>query len=106
MYLNIQKAKLIFHPISLKIDPSIKFKLQGKQLIPTESVKYLGVLLYEHLQLTKQLSNVKIKLNRANGIYGKLSAKYNCILDWNKFKKYFSHSKLKTLIKRQILNKY
>ena len=68
LYLNIQKAKLIFHPISLKIDPSIKFKLQGKQLIPTESVKYLGVLLYEHLQLTKQLSNVKIKLNRANGI--------------------------------------
>ena len=38
--------------------------------------------------------------------YGKLSAKYNCILDWNQFKKYFSHSKLKTLIKRQILNKY
>ena len=46
--------------------------------------------------------------------YGKQSAKYNCILDWNKFKKDFdgvnqdelSHSKLKTLIKDYILYKY
>ena len=78
--LNIQKIELIiFRPTSLKIDPSIKFKLQGKRIIPTQSVKYLGVLLDEHLQWTKQLSNVKIKLNRAIGILSKL--RHNSDLD-------------------------
>ena len=72
-YLNIQKTELIiFHPTSLNIDHSIKFKLQGKQLTPPQFVKYLGVLVDEHLQWTKQLSNVKIKLNRAIGILSKL----------------------------------
>ena len=78
--LNIQKIELItFRPTSLKIDPSIKFKLQGKRIIPTQSVKYLGVLFDEQLQWTKQLSNVKIKLNRAIGILSKL--RHNSKLD-------------------------
>ena len=72
LFLNIQKTKLMFHPASLKIDPAIKFKLPGKQLIPNQSVKYLGVLLHEHSQWTKQLSNVKIKLNRTIGILSRL----------------------------------
>ena len=54
-----------------------------------------------------------IPTNRANR-YGKQTAKYNSILDWNKFKIEFhdlnqdklSHSKLKTHIKDHILNKY
>ena len=78
--LNTQKTELIiFRPTCLKIDPSIKFKIQGKRLIPAHSVKYLGVLLDEHLQWTKQLSNVKIKLNRAIGILSKL--RHNSNLD-------------------------
>ena len=49
--LNIQKTELIiFHPTSLKIDASIKFKLQGKRVIPLQSVKCLGVHLDERLQ--------------------------------------------------------
>ena len=44
--------------------------------------------------------------------YGKPSAKYNCIVDWNKFKNDFpdvnqddlSHFKLKTLLKDQIIS--
>ena len=49
--LNIQKTELIiFHPTSLKIDASIKFKLQGKRVIPLQSVKCLGVSLDERLQ--------------------------------------------------------
>ena len=44
--LNVQKTEfIIFHPNNLKLNSSFKFKLQGKWLIPTQSVKYLGVLL-------------------------------------------------------------
>ena len=60
---------------------------------------------------TKKLLHIStIRTDR----YYKQSAKYNCILNWNKFQKHFhgvnldelSHSKLKTLIKNHILNKY
>ena len=70
---------LIFRPTGFKIDPSIKFKLQGMRLIPGQSVKYLGVFLDEHSQWTKQLPNVKIKLNKAIGILSKL--RHNSNLD-------------------------
>ena len=59
----------------LKIDNSFKFKLDGKRLVPSKSVKYLGVLLNEHLQWNEQISLVKMKLNRAAGILCKL--RYN-----------------------------
>ena len=47
--LNIKKTELvIFRSRKLKIDSSFKFKLDGKRIFPTKSVKYLGVLLDEH----------------------------------------------------------
>ena len=46
--------------------------------MPTQLVKYLvGVLLDEHLQQTKQLSPVKMKLNRATAILSKLKYNFN-----------------------------
>ena len=63
---------MIFRPSKKKIDKSIKFKLDGKRLFPTESVKYLGVLLDEHLQWNKQIKHVKTKLSRAIGILSRL----------------------------------
>ena len=61
--LNAQKTELIiFRPNNLKLRSLFKSKLQGKRLIPIQSVKYLGVLLDEHLQWTKQSAYVKIKL--------------------------------------------
>ena len=48
--LNVKKTELvIFRPRKWKIDHSFKFKLDGKRLIPTHYVKYLGVLIHEHL---------------------------------------------------------
>ena len=48
--LNIKKAKLVlFRLKNLKLDHSFKFKIDGKRLIPIHSVKYLGVLLDEHV---------------------------------------------------------
>ena len=42
--LNVKKTELvIFRSKNLKIDSGFKFKLNGKRLVPTKSVKYLGV---------------------------------------------------------------
>ena len=61
----------------LKIDSSFKFKLNGKRLVPTKSVKYLGVLIDEHLHWNEQISQVKTKLNHAIGILRKLGYNAN-----------------------------
>ena len=45
----MKKTELgIFRPGKRKIDHSFKFKLDGKRLVPTHSVKYLGALTDEH----------------------------------------------------------
>ena len=85
--LNVQKRELIiFCPNNLKLGSSFKFKLEGKRLIPTQSVKCLGALLDEHLQCSKQLSHVKVKMNRSIGILSKL--RYNSNPDILKIKYY------------------
>ena len=66
---------MIFRSKKLKIDSSFKFKLHGKRRVPTKSVKYLGVLLDEHLHWNEQISQVKMKLHRAMSILSKL--RYN-----------------------------
>lgn len=64
--LTVGKTKLIiFRPCYKKIDDRVRFKPDGKRLIPTDSVKYLGVLLDEHLTWTKQIYQVKTRLNWA-----------------------------------------
>ena len=42
------------------------------RLIPRDSVKYLGILLDEHLQWAKQQNQVKTRLNQALGMLSKL----------------------------------
>ena len=69
----MKKTELvIFRPRKLKLDQSFKFKLDGKRLIPTHSVKYLGVLIDEHLPCNKQIAQIKMRLNRAIGMLSKL----------------------------------
>ena len=64
--LNIEKTELVvFRRQNTKLNKSFKIKLDGKRLFPTSSVKYLGVLLDEHLTWSSQISHVHIKLNRA-----------------------------------------
>ena len=76
--LNIKKNKLVlFRPKKLKLDHSFKFKIDGKRLIPIHSVKYLGVLLDEHMSWNKQIYQTKLKLNRAIGIISKLRSHAN-----------------------------
>ena len=67
-----RKQLVIFRPRKLKIDHSFKFKLDGKRLVPTHSVKYLGVLIDEHLLWNKQVAQIKMRLNFAIGMLSKL----------------------------------
>ena len=71
--LNVTKTELIiFHSSSKKTDPSLKIILDGKRLIQTDTVKYLGVLLGDRLLWSKQINHVATKLNQAIGILSKL----------------------------------
>ena len=48
--LNINKTEVVlFRPKKLKLDYSFKYKIDGKRLIPVQSVNYLEVLLDEHM---------------------------------------------------------
>ena len=77
--LNIKKTELIiFHHKNTKLDYGVKFKLSGRRLNPISTVKYLGILLDEHLSWTKQVNWVNSKLNQTIGIFSKL--KYNTYL--------------------------
>ena len=70
--LNIEKIELfVFRRQNTKLRV-FKIKLDGKRLFPTSSVKYLGVLLDEHLTWSPQISHVQMKLNRTIGILSKL----------------------------------
>ena len=58
--LNVKKSDLIiFCPPTTKLDHAPKFKLYGKKVTFSHSIKYLGVLLDEHLKRTKQVTLIK-----------------------------------------------
>ena len=64
--LNKDKTELIyFHKAGSKI-PTIK--LNGKKLLYSEKIKYLGLCLDETLKGSKQCEEVTQKFSRANGI--------------------------------------
>ena len=63
---------IIFHSSSKKTDHSLKFKLDGKRLTKTDTVKYLGVHLHDHLLWSKQINHAATKLNQAIDILSKL----------------------------------
>ena len=65
--LNVSKTELIiFKPSKKVIDFDLKFQLNGKQLYPTNSAKYLGVKIDNKLNWNEHINDVAIKLNRAN----------------------------------------
>ena len=51
--------------------PNLKIKLHGKTLVPTKTVKYLGVYLDEFLSGEAHCQELVKKLNRANGMLAK-----------------------------------
>ena len=67
----------MFQRQNTKLNNSFKFKPDGKRLFPTTSVKYLGVLLDEHLTWSPQVSHVQMKLSRTIGILSQLRYQAN-----------------------------
>ena len=57
---------IIFKCKQRKLEGDLKIKLCGKRLYPTESDKYLGVKTDTNLTWQQHISDLSIKLNRAN----------------------------------------
>ena len=75
---NIEKTELVvFQRQNTKLNNSFEINLDGKRLSPAISMKYLGILLDEHLTLSPQISHVQMKLNQAIGILSKLRYQEN-----------------------------
>ena len=71
--LNVSKIEVVLFKSSRKLtDVPLKLELNGKRLYPTNSVKYLGININENLTWKQHISDIAIKLNKANGILSKL----------------------------------
>ena len=71
--LNVSKTEVVLFKSSRKLtDVPLKLKLNGKRLYPTNSVKYLDIDFDENLTWRQQISDIAIKLSKANGILSKL----------------------------------
>lgn len=70
--LNCSKTELIFFKKqATKIPTNIKIKINGTRLLPTNHIKYLGILLDETLSGNYHCKELIKKLNRANGMLAK-----------------------------------
>ena len=71
--LNANKTELLLfrHP-NKKIDYNLRIKLNGKIIIPSVYVKYLGVYIDCHLNWKFHVNEISTKLSRANGMLSKI----------------------------------
>ena len=71
--LNVSKTKLIIfrHP-NKSINYDLKIKIDGKKLIPSEYVKYLGIVIDEHLNWGEHIDNIAGRLSRTVGMLSKI----------------------------------
>ena len=69
--LNTSKTEfIIFHKSGVK-PPQLKIKLNGEKLYTSQYIKYVGILLDSTLSFKFHFKNLKLKLNRANGMLAK-----------------------------------
>ena len=71
--LNCSKTELIIfrHP-NKQINYNLKIKINGKKLMPSKFVKYLGIHIDPHLNWSHQVDSLSIKLSRAAGMLAKI----------------------------------
>ena len=72
--LNTKKTEIILFRSKQKqnIKKHLNFRLSGQKLNLTSKVKYLGVILDEHLSFDSHIKGILPKLNRANGMLAKI----------------------------------
>ena len=71
--LNANKTEfVIFRSPRKKIDCEVKLKLNGKRLFPSRYIKYLGVLVDEHLSWNYHINDLVKKLNRSNSMLSRI----------------------------------
>ena len=75
--LNISKTNFVIFRANKKVYHNVTLILNRKAIEQKDHVKYLGVLMDEHLNWKKQIANVTKKISRGIGILAKL----RCYLD-------------------------
>ena len=71
--LNAGKTELmIFRNSHKAINYNLKIKINGKIIIPSNKIKYLGIILDPHLNWSEHINYIAPKLNRAVGMLSKL----------------------------------
>ena len=71
--LNTSKTEiLIFRTKNKIITKKLNFRISGQKIIPSKSVKYLGLIIDEHLSWDSHIHILKAKLNRAVGMLAKI----------------------------------
>ena len=77
--LNIDKTEVVLlKSLEKQTDSDLHVKLNGKRLYPTDSVKYLVIIIGKNLNWHHQISNLASKLNRANVMLPKIRQFFNC----------------------------
>ena len=70
---NVSKTELVlFRSAKKQMDFGLKLKLNGKKLCPTNSVKYLGIKIDEHLTWKPHIDGMSAKLCKANAMLSKI----------------------------------
>ena len=75
--LNVSKTNFVIFRANKKVYHNVTLVLNRKAIEQKDHVKYLGVLMDEHLNWKKQISNVTKKISRGIGLLAKL----RCYLD-------------------------
>ena len=71
--LNASKTEmLVFRDPRRKIDFDLKIKIDGKKVVPSKFVKYLGIYLDNFLSWRQQEQDMRSRLNRAAGMLCKI----------------------------------
>jgi len=72
LLLNIEKSNvIIFHPVQKKLTYDIQIKINNVSLKHESHIKYLGVMIDEHLNWKHHVSYISNKIKRSIGIISK-----------------------------------
>ena len=74
LFLNMSKTEFVIYGSHqrLKREDSISLSCNGSSLTKSESFKYLGVVIYQHLSFTNHIEHVVNKVSKKLGVFRRL----------------------------------